>query len=51
MAGRPIVLTNSAAEFLETQADETLSPALGGSDTPEFAAEIDRFVAKGNVPK
>ncbi|KAH7031627.1 uncharacterized protein B0I36DRAFT_324332 [Microdochium trichocladiopsis] len=47
---RDRLLTNSAAEFLETQADVALGPELA-QQPPEFVPELDRFVPPDEITK
>jgi hypothetical protein len=53
---RTRVLSNSAAEFVETRAGravvaETVGADNSGSTDPEFASALDKFVPPGKVPK
>jgi hypothetical protein len=50
------VLSNSAAEFVETRAGRAIVAETVGVDdedtgNPEFASTLDKFVPRGNAPK
>ncbi|KAF1961538.1 hypothetical protein CC80DRAFT_532137 [Byssothecium circinans] len=48
---RPRVLTNSAAEFLETRAQQALGTELAGPGNPQYVPVRDEFVAQRSITK
>ena len=48
---RPTLLTNSAAEFLETRAEEALGAELVGPNNPQYVPVRDQFMSLRAVPK
>jgi len=48
---RSNVLTNSAAEFIETRAQEALGAEVVSPSSPQYVPVRDQFMPKGEIPR